>query len=87
MGAQHTVTEVASAVDATRLAADGVSVGYGARTVIEDLNVAIPSGVVTTIIGPNGCGKSTLLRTLSRLLKPTRGTVVLDGDDIGRLRT
>ncbi|MGW6891437.1 ATP-binding cassette domain-containing protein [Streptomyces sp. NRRL F-5140] len=81
------MTEVVSAVDATRLAADGVSVGYGARTVIEDLDVAIPSGVVTTIIGPNGCGKSTLLRTLSRLLKPTRGTVVLDGDDIGRLRT
>lgn len=88
MGAQHTTTEIESAVvDAARLAARGVTVGYGARTVIEDLDVAIPSGVVTTIIGPNGCGKSTLLRTLSRLLKPARGTVVLDGDDIGRLRT
>ncbi|MBR8640019.1 ABC transporter ATP-binding protein [Streptomyces tuirus] len=88
MGAQHTTTEIESkSVDAARLAARGVTVGYGARTVIEDLDVAIPSGVVTTIIGPNGCGKSTLLRTLSRLLKPARGTVVLDGDDIGRLRT
>ncbi|WP_086559002.1 ABC transporter ATP-binding protein [Streptomyces africanus] len=70
-----------------RLAARGVTVGYGARTVIDDLDVAIPPGVITTIIGPNGCGKSTLLRTLSRLLKPSRGTVVLDGDDIARLRT
>ncbi|MYS93147.1 MULTISPECIES: ABC transporter ATP-binding protein [Streptomyces] len=70
-----------------RLAARGVTVGYGARTVIDDLDVAVPPGVITTIIGPNGCGKSTLLRTLSRLLKPSSGTVVLDGDDIARLRT
>lgn len=70
-----------------RLAARDVTVGYGARTVIDGLDVAIPPGVITTIIGPNGCGKSTLLRTLTRLLKPTRGTVVLDGEDIGRLRT
>ncbi|MGW5231749.1 ABC transporter ATP-binding protein [Streptomyces nodosus] len=73
--------------DASRLAARGISVGYGARTVIDDLDVAIPSGAITTIIGPNGCGKSTLLRALSRLLKPAKGTVVLDGDDIAGLRT
>ncbi|MEV6180956.1 ABC transporter ATP-binding protein [Streptomyces sp. NPDC052016] len=73
--------------DVSRLVARGVTVGYGGRVVIDDLDVAIPPGVITTIIGPNGCGKSTLLRTLSRLLKPARGTVVLDGEDIGRLRT
>jgi iron complex transport system ATP-binding protein len=84
----QSVTGVESETDQTsRLAARGVTVGYGARTVIDDLDVAIPPGVVTTIIGPNGCGKSTLLRTLSRLLKPSKGTVVLDGDDIARLRT
>ncbi|MGK5696981.1 ABC transporter ATP-binding protein [Streptomyces sp. URMC 128] len=84
----QSVTGVESKSDqASRLAARGVTVGYGARTVIDDLDVAIPPGVITTIIGPNGCGKSTLLRTLSRLLKPSRGTVVLDGDDIARLRT
>ncbi|WP_033307825.1 ABC transporter ATP-binding protein [Streptomyces iakyrus] len=82
----QSVTEAAVG-DASRLAARDVTVGYGGRTVIDGLDVAIPPGVVTTIIGPNGCGKSTLLRTLSRLLKPTRGTVVLDGEDIGRLRT
>ncbi|GHI92704.1 MULTISPECIES: ABC transporter ATP-binding protein [Streptomyces] len=70
-----------------RLAARGVTVGYGARPVIDGLDVSVPPGVITTIIGPNGCGKSTLLRTLSRLLKPTGGTVVLDGEDIGTLRT
>ncbi|MEU2952893.1 ABC transporter ATP-binding protein [Streptomyces xanthochromogenes] len=73
--------------DVPRLAARGVTVGYGDRTVIDALDVTIPPGVVTTIIGPNGCGKSTLLRTLTRLLKPTAGSVVLDGEDIARLRT
>ncbi|MFH8891905.1 ABC transporter ATP-binding protein [Streptomyces sp. NPDC054904] len=72
---------------AARLAARGVTVGYGARTVIDGLDVAVPPRVITTIIGANGCGKSTLLRTLSRLLKPTSGTVVLDGEDIATLRT
>ncbi|KAB2593445.1 MULTISPECIES: ABC transporter ATP-binding protein [Streptomyces] len=82
------ITETRSeAEDVPRLAARGVTVGYGGRAVIDDLDVAIPSGVVTTIIGPNGCGKSTLLRTLTRLLKPASGTVVLDGEDIVKLRT
>ncbi|MCX5386274.1 ABC transporter ATP-binding protein [Streptomyces sp. NBC_00083] len=70
-----------------RLAARGVTVGYGDRTVIDALDVTIPPGVLTTIIGPNGCGKSTLLRTLTRLLRPTSGSVVLDGEDIARLKT
>jgi iron complex transport system ATP-binding protein len=82
----QSVTEAAVG-DTSRLAARGVTVGYGGRVVIDELDVAIPPGVITTIIGPNGCGKSTLLRTLSRLLKPSRGSVVLDGEDIGRLRT
>lgn len=86
----QSITEIESGADADavpRLAAKGVTVGYGDRTVIDSLDVVIPPGVVTTIIGPNGCGKSTLLRTLSRLLKPTSGSVVLDGEDIARMRT
>ncbi|MFJ2026785.1 ABC transporter ATP-binding protein [Streptomyces sp. NPDC087897] len=88
MAAQFTVRTAADVKDdIPRLAARGITVGYGDRTVIDGLDVTIPPGVITTIIGPNGCGKSTLLRTLSRLLKPSGGTVVLDGEDIGRLRT
>ncbi|MFI6805218.1 ABC transporter ATP-binding protein [Streptomyces luteogriseus] len=82
----QSVTEAAVG-GTSRLAARGVTVGYGGRAVIDELDVAIPPGVITTIIGPNGCGKSTLLKTLSRLLKPAAGSVVLDGEDIGRLRT
>ncbi|GAA2992545.1 iron complex transport system ATP-binding protein [Streptomyces sp. KhCrAH-43] len=88
MAAQRTITQTeAPGGEAPRLAARGITVGYGGRNVIEKLDVEIPSGVVTTIIGPNGCGKSTLLRTLTRLLKPAGGAVVLDGEDIARLRT
>ncbi|MGV9909478.1 ABC transporter ATP-binding protein [Streptomyces tendae] len=84
----QSITGTETEVDgASRLAARGVTVGYGARPVIDGLDVAIPPGVITTIIGPNGCGKSTLLRTLSRLLRPTGGTVVLDGEDIAALKT
>ncbi|MEU1942246.1 ABC transporter ATP-binding protein [Streptomyces sp. NPDC020125] len=82
------ITEIESGAQGSpRLAAQGVSVRYGGRAVIEDLDVTIPPGVITTIIGPNGCGKSTLLRTLTRLLKPAKGAVVLDGEDIAALRT
>lgn len=76
-----------AAENTARLAAQGIAVGYGGRMVIDGLDVTIPPRVITTIIGPNGCGKSTLLRTLSRLLRPSRGTVVLDGEDIVRLKT
>lgn len=70
-----------------RLAATGLRVRYGDRTVIDDLTLDVPAGKVTTIIGPNGCGKSTLLRALSRLLKPAAGVVRLEGKDIRGLRT
>ncbi|SDF79252.1 iron complex transport system ATP-binding protein [Lentzea fradiae] len=73
--------------DVARLGAEGVTVGYADRVVLDNLDVSIPTGVITTVIGPNGCGKSTLLRTLSRLLKPRRGTVLLDGHDIAHLKT
>ncbi|SIR65729.1 ABC transporter ATP-binding protein [Williamsia sterculiae] len=74
-------------VTASRLQATGLSVGYGERSVIEDLDLQIESAKITTIIGPNGCGKSTLLRSMARLLKPTAGQVVLDGTDIATQRT
>lgn len=64
------------------LEADGVSLGYGERLIVNQLSVEIPAGKVTVIIGANGCGKSTLLRGLARLLKPTTGTVLLDGKSV-----
>ncbi|MCH1884401.1 ABC transporter ATP-binding protein [Agrococcus sp. ARC_14] len=65
-----------------RLGAEAASIGYGERHVIEALDVVIPDGSFTVIIGPNACGKSTLLRALARLLPPSSGRIVLDGEDI-----
>lgn len=67
----------------SRLRAQTLSLGYSSERVISrDLDVAIPDGSFTVIVGPNACGKSTLLRALSRLLKPSHGQIVLDGRDI-----
>ncbi|TYB39540.1 ABC transporter ATP-binding protein [Micromonospora sp. AP08] len=70
--------------DTPRLVGEALTLGYDRRTVAEDLTVAVPDGSFTVIIGPNACGKSTLLRALARLLRPARGTVLLDGADIHR---
>jgi ABC-type cobalamin/Fe3+-siderophores transport system ATPase subunit len=64
------------------LSAKNLTVGYDKKTISEHLDLDVPDGRFTAIIGPNACGKSTLLRALSRLLKPTRGEVLLDGRDI-----
>ncbi len=63
----------------SRLWAEGVTLGYDARPISEELTVAIPDGSFTVIVGANGCGKSTLLRGLARLLAPSAGAVHLDG--------
>ncbi|MFV0533040.1 MAG: ABC transporter ATP-binding protein [Cumulibacter sp.] len=65
-----------------RLRAGGIDVGYETRKVISQLDVTIPDGSFSVIIGPNASGKSTLLRALSRLLKPSAGAVLLDGRDV-----
>lgn len=65
-----------------QLSAEGVTLGYGDRTIIEGLDLAVSPGRITAIVGANGCGKSTLLRSLARLLSPRSGQVVLDGASI-----
>ena len=71
----------------SRLSAVDVTLGYGDRTVVDGLDLDVLPGGITTVIGPNGCGKSTLLRALGRLLKPSGGSVVLDGRDLSSMRT
>ncbi|WP_296665096.1 ABC transporter ATP-binding protein [Demequina sp.] len=71
----------------TRLEARDVTLGYGDHVVVHGVDVAIPDGGITAIVGPNGCGKSTLLRALARLLTPRTGAVLLDGEDLHRLPT
>ncbi|WP_329100783.1 ABC transporter ATP-binding protein [Micromonospora sp. NBC_01699] len=71
----------------TRLRAQGLTLGYDDRTVVDHLDVAVLDGKVTAIVGANACGKSTLLRGLARLLPPRGGAVLLDGRTLADLRT
>lgn len=64
------------------LTARNLTLAYGERRIVEDLNLEIPAGKVTCLIGRNGCGKSTMLKALGRLLTPTGGAVYLDGQAI-----
>ncbi|MEW8974337.1 MAG: ABC transporter ATP-binding protein [Tissierellaceae bacterium] len=67
--------------------AEKLSIAYEDRLIVKELDIHIPKGKITTIIGPNGCGKSTLLKAIGRILKPKGGTVYINGEDIQRLTT
>ncbi|AJY46754.1 ABC transporter ATP-binding protein [Martelella endophytica] len=69
------------------LVAENISADYGDKAVFEKLSVAVPPGQISVIVGANACGKSTLLRTLSRLIAPREGQVLLDGRSIHRMPT
>ncbi|MFE7032665.1 ABC transporter ATP-binding protein [Streptomyces sp. NPDC057621] len=66
------------------LSTENLTLGYGDRAVIEGLDLTLAAGRITVIVGANACGKSTLLRSMSRLLTPRTGRVVLDGREIHR---
>ncbi len=64
------------------LTVTGLCAGYGDTDVLSGLDLVVPTGEVTAIVGANACGKSTLLRAMSRLIAPRRGEVLLDGKAI-----
>lgn len=64
----------------------GVSAGYGRTTVLHDVNVTIPTGGAAAIMGHNGAGKTTMLRAAVGLLPVKSGQVLLDGQDVTKLR-
>ncbi len=70
-----------------RLRARQLTLAYEERTVVRELDLDVPDGKVTVIVGPNACGKSTTLRALGRLLKPRGGSVLLDGASLAELPT
>lgn len=69
----------------SRLKAQNLKLAYENRVICEGLDLNIPEGKFTVIVGPNGCGKSTLLRSMCRLLKPVQGQVCLDGKNIQKM--
>ncbi|MEM2099257.1 MAG: ABC transporter ATP-binding protein [Candidatus Bathyarchaeia archaeon] len=69
------------------LSVDGVECRYGSVKVLEDVSLSVKDGDFVGILGPNGSGKTTLLRSISRTLKPHRGTILLNEEDIYSLRS
>ncbi|WP_174733618.1 ABC transporter ATP-binding protein [Mesobacillus harenae] len=69
------------------LSTEHLKIGYGDKTIVEDLNLNIQEGKITTIIGANGCGKSTILKTIARVHSARSGMVYLDGKKIHKVPT
>ncbi|ABS35760.1 ABC transporter ATP-binding protein [Clostridium botulinum] len=64
-----------------------LDIAYEDTLIVKELNMQIPKGKITSIIGANGCGKSTILKSVGRILKPKKGVVHLSGQDISKLST
>jgi osmoprotectant transport system ATP-binding protein len=61
----------------------GVTKRYADGTVaVEDLSLEIPTGQITVLVGPSGCGKTTSLRMINRMIDPSDGTIMIDGEDV-----
>lgn len=71
-------------MDAIRI--QNLSVAYDNTTIIEEMNLKLPKGKISIIIGGNGCGKSTLLKTIARINKPKRGDIFINNKDIRKIK-
>lgn len=67
----------------TILEARSVDSGYGDVQVLDDLSLGLDEDEIVCLVGPNGAGKSTVLKTIFGLLHPWKGSVTLDGEEIG----
>ena len=77
-----------SAESRSKLAMEAVTISYGSKVAVRDVNLEIPTNAVTAFIGPSGCGKSTVLRCFNRMndLIPgarVEGRVLFNGEDVG----
>lgn len=65
--------------------AEGVHVRFGDRVVLEEINLSVTEGELHGIMGPNGAGKTTFFNTLTGSVKPSRGRIRLDGENLAGL--
>jgi iron complex transport system ATP-binding protein len=64
---------------------ENITLGYGKRTVLRDINLSVVPGEMVGIVGPNGSGKSTLIKGVCRLLTPKGGHVLINGHDVAQI--
>ncbi|HUP84714.1 MAG TPA: betaine/proline/choline family ABC transporter ATP-binding protein [Acidimicrobiales bacterium] len=55
---------------------------YGPTTAVDHLDLEVPEGELCVLVGPSGCGKTTTMKMINRLIEPTSGRILLDGDDV-----
>ncbi|MDO7906461.1 ABC transporter ATP-binding protein [Paenibacillus sp. JX-17] len=70
-----------------RLNTSQLDIAYEDRLIVQNLNISIPEGQITALVGANGSGKSTILKTMARLMQPKAGSVLLDGKSIHKQST
>ena len=66
----------------TAIRTENLNISYGNLDIVKDLNINIPKGKITTIIGANGCGKSTILKTIARIIAPKSGDIYINETNI-----
>lgn len=64
---------------------ENVTKRYGDAVAVDDLQLVAPTGKLTILVGPSGCGKTTSLRMVNRLIRPTSGDILLDGESTARM--
>lgn len=69
----------------TFLYTDHLKVGYDKKTLIDDIQFQLQKGKILTLIGPNGSGKSTILKSLTKYLKPIKGSVYIENKDVQKM--
>ncbi len=69
------------------LSIDGINCSYGSIDVLKNVSFSVESGEFLGILGPNGSGKTTLLKSISRVLKPKKGAILIDESDIYQMKT
>jgi polar amino acid transport system ATP-binding protein len=75
---------MASVAEPVSLAANAIYLTLGGNAILRGVDLEVPAGTTSAVIGPSGSGKSTLLRTLNRLYEPDRGDILLDGKSVLR---
>jgi iron complex transport system ATP-binding protein len=65
-----------------KLEIENITLDYGQRSVIRDLSFQLYPGELLGLVGPNGCGKTSVIKSLSRVLTPSSGRILLDGNEL-----
>jgi iron complex transport system ATP-binding protein len=86
-GYEDSLIEEGVNMNETHFGARDLSLAYGKKRIIEALNIDIPIGYITALIGRNGSGKSTLLKAMARLIQPHGGAVYINGQSIHAMPT